>query len=102
MWTKVLTVVAGLAAGAVAHGDHGHEQEPIAGPHKGLWYNTLPGDGGTQVCGDHFLLFLSPSGIEGLVWRGILVVDCVAVGRFGVFGHLDVWKITIFPVSRER
>ena len=49
MWTKVLTVVAGLAAGAVAHGGHDHEQEPI-GPHKSLWYNTLPGDGGTQVC----------------------------------------------------
>ncbi|KAH0539073.1 hypothetical protein FGG08_004371 [Glutinoglossum americanum] len=41
--------MAGLAAGAAAHGDHGHEQEPIAGPHKGLWYNTLPGDGGTQA-----------------------------------------------------
>jgi agmatinase len=50
MWMKVFTVVAGLAAGAVAHEDHGHEQEPVAGPHKGLWYNMLPGDGGTQVC----------------------------------------------------
>jgi agmatinase len=37
-----------LAAGALAHGDHEH-QVPIAGPHKALWYNTLPGDGGTQV-----------------------------------------------------
>lgn len=36
-----------LAAAVQAHGDH--EQEPIAGPHKSLWYNTLPGDGGTQV-----------------------------------------------------
>lgn len=26
-----------------------HDQAPIAGPHKSLWYNTLPGDGGTQV-----------------------------------------------------
>ena len=41
--------VAALAAGALAHGDHGHDQKPIAGPHKALWYNTLPGDGGTQV-----------------------------------------------------
>ncbi|KAI9774353.1 MAG: hypothetical protein M1840_004247 [Geoglossum simile] len=48
MRTQVLTVVAGLAAGAVAHAGHDHEQEPI-GPHKGLWYNTLPGDGGTQA-----------------------------------------------------
>jgi hypothetical protein len=48
MWTQALTVVAGLAAGAAAHAGHNHEQEPI-GPHKSLWYNTLPGDGGTQV-----------------------------------------------------
>lgn len=39
-----------LAAAALvaAHGDHEH-QTPIEGPHKSLWYNTLPGDGGTQV-----------------------------------------------------
>jgi agmatinase len=37
------------ASCALAHGDHGHDQTPIAGPHKSLWYNTLPGDGGTQV-----------------------------------------------------
>jgi len=35
-----------------AHGDHNSQQEPIAGPHKNLWYNTLPGDGGTQVSED--------------------------------------------------
>ena len=39
--------VCGLLALVVAHGDH--DQVPIQGPHKGLWYNTLPGDGGTQV-----------------------------------------------------
>ena len=33
---------------AVAHA--GHEQKTIAGPHQSLWYNTLPGDGGTQAC----------------------------------------------------
>lgn len=38
-----------FAAAVAAHGDHGHDQEPLAGPHEGLWYNTLPGDGGTQV-----------------------------------------------------
>lgn len=37
-----------LAAGVIAHGDHA-DQKPVAGPHKSLWYNTLPGDGGTQV-----------------------------------------------------
>ena len=48
MLTNILTV-AFLATSALAHGDHEH-QIPIAGPHKALWYNTLPGDGGTQVC----------------------------------------------------
>lgn len=47
MFTNIL-VVAALAASALAHGDYEH-QIPIAGPHKALWYNTLPGDGGTQV-----------------------------------------------------
>jgi hypothetical protein len=38
----------GWAAVATAHGDHGKTQK-ILGPHQSLWYNTLPGDGGTQV-----------------------------------------------------
>ncbi|KAF2686939.1 Arginase/deacetylase [Lentithecium fluviatile CBS 122367] len=38
-----------FAALAAAHGDHDHDQEPLYGPHEGLWYNTLPGDGGTQA-----------------------------------------------------
>jgi agmatinase len=42
-----LITFATLATGALAH--VGHDQTPIAGPHKALWYNTLPGDGGTQV-----------------------------------------------------
>lgn len=47
MLAIALTVVA-LAAVVFGHGDHDH-QTPIAGPHKSLWYNTIPGDGGTQV-----------------------------------------------------
>lgn len=46
MHTSLLTLVA-LSAIASAHGNH--DQSPITGPHKQLWYNTLPGDGGTQV-----------------------------------------------------
>ena len=42
-------ILLGLVAFAQAHGDHNSQQEPIVGPHKSLWYNTLPGDGGTQV-----------------------------------------------------
>ncbi|TVY16228.1 putative agmatinase [Lachnellula arida] len=47
MLTNILTVAI-LATSGLAHGDHEH-QIPIAGPHKALWYNTLPGDGGTQA-----------------------------------------------------
>ncbi|PKS12527.1 hypothetical protein jhhlp_000734 [Lomentospora prolificans] len=37
-----------LAAGVLAH--VGHDQTPmIAGPLQGIWYNSLPGDGGTQA-----------------------------------------------------
>lgn len=46
-----LLILAAVAAVVVAH-DH-HDQTPIAGPHKSLWYNTLPGDGGTQVYFQH-------------------------------------------------
>ncbi|KAL1305064.1 hypothetical protein AAFC00_002002 [Neodothiora populina] len=46
---KLTAVVAALAATVAAHGDHEHEQEPIAGPLKSLWYNSLPGDGGKQA-----------------------------------------------------
>jgi agmatinase len=37
-----------LTAFAAAHGDH-DDQEFMSGPHQALWYNTLPGDGGTQA-----------------------------------------------------
>lgn len=37
----------GWAATASAHGDH--SQKPLSGPLESLWYNTIPGDGGTQV-----------------------------------------------------
>jgi agmatinase len=48
---RSINTLLSLVAVVVAHGDH--SQTPIAGPHKGLWYNSkpyeLPGDGGTQV-----------------------------------------------------
>ncbi|RVX67207.1 putative agmatinase 1 [Exophiala mesophila] len=47
----LFTSVALLACAScvLSHGDHGHDQTPVSGPHKSLWYNTLPGDGGTQA-----------------------------------------------------
>lgn len=42
---KLTSLAFALAIGASAHG-----QDPLKeGPHKSLWYNTLPGDGGTQA-----------------------------------------------------
>jgi agmatinase len=45
---KLSSSVLSFAAAVAAHGEHGH-QEPLAGPMEGVWYNTLPGDGGKQV-----------------------------------------------------
>jgi agmatinase len=47
MLTNILAGAA-LVLTVLAHEDQAG-QLPIAGPHKSLWYNTLPGDGGTQV-----------------------------------------------------
>lgn len=41
-----------LAVTATAHA--GHEQT-VLGPHQSLWYNALPGDGGTQVSSSNYL-----------------------------------------------
>ncbi|KAH0289565.1 Arginase/deacetylase [Aureobasidium namibiae CBS 147.97] len=45
---KLLTAATVLAASVSAHGDHNQETFK-EGPHKQLWYNALPGDGGTQA-----------------------------------------------------
>ena len=86
MWQTVCFLVLGVA-GVHGHGSHDN-QEPIAGPHKSLWYNTLPGDGGTQVwylvrreCVNHALIF---------------------AGRFRILGHLDIWSTSIPPLSSKR
>ena len=36
------------ALSVASHGDHEH-QKAVSGPLDSIWYNTLPGDGGTQV-----------------------------------------------------
>ncbi|KAI0019305.1 Arginase/deacetylase [Xylariomycetidae sp. FL0641] len=46
-WTELSIALLYATAGA-CHGAHG-DQEPLAGPHKSLWYNNLPGDGGKQA-----------------------------------------------------
>ncbi|MCJ1309853.1 hypothetical protein MMC25_003514 [Agyrium rufum] len=46
--SSILTVASVLATGASAH-ESPNSQKPVAGPHQNLWYNTIPGDGGTQA-----------------------------------------------------
>ena len=47
---RALTALAALTVVSHAHDhDHDHDQAPISGPLQKLWYNSLPGDGGTQV-----------------------------------------------------
>jgi guanidinobutyrase / D-arginase len=46
MIAPVLSLVS-FAVVAAAHSNHA--QKPFSGPHRDLWYNTIPGDGGTQV-----------------------------------------------------
>lgn len=43
----VFLTVLGLLHRTIAHSSNG--QNPIAGPHEGIWFHPLPGDGGTQV-----------------------------------------------------
>ena len=59
----LLTALA-LVPSALSHGDHEH-QTPISGPHKSLWYNTIPGDGGTQVRRDSELQLTSIDEMSG-------------------------------------
>ena len=86
---KTLGSVVALAAAVRAHGDHGHDQEPISGPHQGLWYNALPGDGGTQVC--HWL---------DKPFMTTLLTD--SLGGFGILGHIDLWPRSVSPLPCQR
>jgi agmatinase len=45
MYSALLTL--GWTVLAAAHTSPA--QKNLEGPHQSLWYNTLPGDGGTQV-----------------------------------------------------
>lgn len=49
MHSKSALLALGWAAIATAHAGHEQSQKIVAGPHKSLWYNRLPGDGGTQA-----------------------------------------------------
>ncbi|OAL29911.1 hypothetical protein AYO22_01817 [Fonsecaea multimorphosa] len=76
-------VLLACASCALAHGDHDHDQAPIEGPHKSLWYNTLPGDGGTQVSR------ISESANAGMSFINTLVTQADSVfSGISTFGRL--------------
>lgn len=55
-FTMLSTASLAILWAAVATAHSGHDaQSPVAGPHQSLWYNNLPGDGGTQVGHIHAL-----------------------------------------------
>lgn len=71
-----------------AHGDH--SQTPLAGPHQGLWYNTLPGDGGTQVGNRSLILRVK--------W---LIISSISPGRLRLLRYLNFWSPALLPVPLE-
>jgi hypothetical protein len=76
----------GFAAAVAAHGDHDHDQEPLAGPLEGLWYNTLPGDGGKQV------------GLPAATRSFVTAID-LSAGRFDLLGHLHFRPPSVLSMS---
>lgn len=76
-----------LSALATAHGDHGQSQ--LAGPHQGLWYNTLPGDGGTQV-NDPFEL------------NSRETISLNELGRLRILRDLNFRPPALLPMSGQR
>ena len=80
-----LVYLAAFAATVQAHGDH---QTVIKeGPHKALWYNTLPGDGGTQVS-------------NALLESGQLALT--PTGRLRLLGHKHVRPTALPPLPCQR
>lgn len=77
MHSTTALLALGLAAAVAAHGNH--QQQPIEGPHQSLWYNTLPGDGGTQVSLLRPLLGFSsalPCPVSALVYIYLFLSYC--------------------------
>ena len=74
-----------LATLVLGHGDHDH-QAPISGPHKSLWYNTIPGDGGTQV--------------RRLPQLPGLMIN-QRTGGLRLLRYLDLWPIALLSMPSE-
>lgn len=81
---KLIAASAALVGSAWSHAHH--EQTPIEGPLQGLWYNTLPGDGGTQVS----------------IAAPVLVTWLTFVGGLRVFWDQHLWQTPILTLLGDR
>ena len=85
---KLVTFAAALAAGVSAHGDHSQEAFK-EGPHKSLWYNTLPGDGGTQVS-------------DQTLSEALFAAVDFSVGRLDLQWYLHLRSAAVPPMPQEQ
>ena len=86
---KISSTLLSFAAAVAAHGDHDHDQEPLAGPHEGLWYNTLPGDGGTQVS-------------DQTLSEALFAAVDFSVGRLDLQWYLHLRSAAVPPMPQEQ
>jgi hypothetical protein len=93
-------LVAACASCALAHGTH--DQTPVSGPHKSLWYNTLPGDGGTQVREtrpEH--RGAAERSVEEQLYGRTDTLES-PIGRFCLLWHLNLRPAALLPVPEQR
>lgn len=82
---RYLAATAVLVGTAYSHGNH--EQTPIEGPLQGLWYNTLPGDGGTQVLNEAL---------------GLRVLELMIVGGLCFLWNQYFWSTPVLSLFGDR
>lgn len=90
---KSIAGILALASLSAAHGDH--DQIPMAGPHKDFWYNTLPGDGGTQV---------SRWVTVNIHHRDLETNrhDTLLLGWFSILRNIHLRSLALFPLPVHR
>lgn len=90
MISTILLIAAAAASSVSAHEHHGDPQVYLSaqGPHRErLWYNTLPGDGGTQVCHD-----------TSRDSRCRTAPTSTLIGRLRLLRHLHLRSYSLFPL----
>ncbi|USP81198.1 Putative agmatinase 1 [Curvularia clavata] len=96
-----------FVAAVAAHGDHDHDQEPLAGPHESLWYNTLPGDGGTQA--DSVFSGISTFGrlkyhpcLSSDVQYDIAFIGMAILALHSTLEHHTAQELALAPVASDK